>query len=376
MVLRRPFHCPVKLVDGQSFEYATGEIVAGRSWALITSKSWQRGGIERRLRETCGSPQATLGEVTPNPTVPDVVSLARGLPEVEVVVALGGGSVMDAAKGMVALNGMSNDESTLLDHLQNGMPLPASMTCTPLVVIPTTSGTGSEVTPWGTIWGNDGIKFSVSDPRLYPTHAVLDATLCRTMSHELTLATGLDALSHAMESVWNRRHTPLVDALATQAIGLVRATLESAIREPDNPVARKRMQTAAVLAGLAMGTTQTALAHSISYPFTAKFGIPHGLACSFTLAQICRFNAEADAERLVPIAAGMGCPLNKLPDELERWLTSLGVGEILGTFVSAEQIDRLGDNLINRARAANNIPDVDGKTARRLAHAALLSLNQ
>ena len=105
-------------------------------------------------------------------------------------------------------------------------------------------------------------------------------------------------------------------------------------------------------------------------------GVPHGLACSFTLAEICRFNAAEDKQRLLPIAAGLGCSVDKLADELQAWLGSLGVGEMLATYVSEEQIDALGDNLITRARAANNIREVDGATARGLAHAAMVALNR
>ena len=374
MVLTRPFCCPVRVIDGKDFAAATGEIVAGRSWALVTSQVWKQRGIDQHFSAACGKPTAVLAKVAPNPRVTDLVALTGDMPDVDGVVALGGGSVMDAAKGIVALHGLGNDETPLLEHLQNGTPLPHTMRCTPLIAVPTTSGTGSEVTQWGTIWGNDGIKFSVTDPRLFPSHAVLDATLCLSMPYELTLATGLDALSHAMESGWNHRHTPLTDAIAMQAIAMVRTTLETALREPDNLAARKGMQTAAVLAGLSMGTTQTALAHSISYPFTARFGVPHGLACSFTLAEICRFNAAEDDQRLLPIAAGLSCSVETLADELQAWLRSLGVGEMLANYVSAEQINALGDNLITRARAANNIREVDGATARGLAHAAMLAL--
>ena len=183
----------------------------------------------------------------------------------------------------------------------------------PIIAIPTTSGTGSEVIRRGTIWGDSGIKYSVSDSHLYPSHAVLDPNLCLTMSRELTLATGLDALSHAMEAVWNRHHSTVSDALASQAISMIHQRLGQVLHAPSDLEARRDMQAAATIAGLAMGTTQTALAHAISYQFTSQYGMPHGLACSFTLPEIACFNGELNADRLGPIAVGFAVGVDKTP---------------------------------------------------------------
>ena len=371
MVLKRPLHCPTKVMESEAFETTVGEIVDGRRWALVTSAFWNTSDKVARLIEAAGPPAVAVTDVKPNPVLSDVIVLADWLGDAELIVALGGGSVMDIAKAIAALNGMVDGEAILVAHLTEGAQLPDAMTPKPIVAVPTTSGTGSEVTPWGTIWGDDGIKFSVNDTKLYPSHAILDAHLCLTMPRDITLATGLDALSHAMESIWNQRHMALTDALATEAITIIRASLEKAITHPGELQTRASMQTAAIPSGLAMGTTQTALAHSISYPFTSRYGLPHGLACAFTLPEIARFNGETEPDRLAPIAAALGCPIGAIPAELETWFDALGVGELLTRFVSPAVADELGDNLITRARAANNIRDVDGAMARRIARAAL-----
>lgn len=371
MVLKRPFQCPTKVVGGIAFDKAVGDMVGSQSWALVTSKSWMEKDVVQRISAKCAPPKAVVSAVKPNPTLSDLNSLADCTPKVDVIIALGGGSVIDAAKGISAINGMENGKTSLLEHLKTGAALPGSMRPAPIVAVPTTSGTGSEVTPWGTIWGDDGIKYSVNDPKLYPAYAVLDPNLCLSMPHELTLATGLDAFSHALESIWNRRHTPVSDALATQAITIIHATLQTVLNDPEDLDARNRMQTAALLAGLAMGTTQTALAHSISYPFTSRFGVPHGLACSFTLGEIARYNSEIDPLRMLPISAGLNCDVDKIPDVIDDWLRTLGVGSVLLSYVSLDMIGSLTDDLITRARAANNVRDVDGPTARQIARTAL-----
>ena len=120
-----------------------------------------------------------------------------------------------------------------------------------------------------------------------------------------------------------------------------------------------------------MGTTQTALAHSISYPFTAHFGMPHGFACSFTLPEVARYNSAVHPERLAPIAAGLSCAISEIPSALESWFDELNLGHYLAGYVSPDVTDQFGDSLITPARAANNLRDVNGRTAQILARRSL-----
>ena len=371
MVLTHPFHCPVHVVEGHAYDEALETLLATRPWALVTSPSWITRGVVEELKSRCGEPVAVASDVMPNPRLSNVIKLAGALENASVVVALGGGSVIDATKGMVALNSVKGDLNILLSHLREGLALPKNITPIPIIAVPTTSGTGSEVTRWGTIWGDDAVKHSVTDPKLYPSHAVMDPELCRSMPRELTLSTGLDALSHAMEAVWNRRHSSVTDCMAEAAIRIIFENLLKVMDKPIDVAIRARLQTASMISGLAMATTQTALAHSISYPFTALFNMPHGIACSFTLAEVARFNATVAPKRLNPIARGIGCSVEELPDRLESWFDDLGVGVQVARYVEPAVTDELGDNLITRARAANNIRDVDGSLARQLARTAL-----
>ena len=371
MVLTHPFHSPVQVVEGHSYNEALAAIVAGRSWSMVTSEGWIARGAVDAVAAKCGKPVSVTANVETNPKLSAVIELTAELGEAEVIVALGGGSVIDAAKGMAALRAIDDDLDILMLHLRDGQPLPAGLSPMPILAVPTTSGTGSEVTRWGTIWGDDAVKHSVTDMKLYPSHAILDPGLCATMPEELTISTGLDALSHAMEAIWNRRHTEMTDTLSEAAIRMVTSALPGVIAQPDDIKYRRRMQTASVIAGLAMGTTQTAIAHSISYPFTARFDMPHGLACSFTLAEVIRFNGETSPERLQPIAQAMDCAVGELADCLEAWFDDLGLGRLISRYVEPSVTDSFGQNLITRARAANNIREIDGEDARSLARRAL-----
>lgn len=371
MVLSHPFTCPVEVVEGHRFDEALSSLIDGRAWSLVTSGGWAGRGAIRVLAASCGIPISVISDIEANPKLSDVTRLAPLLDGSEVVVALGGGSVIDAAKGMSAFYAVDCDVHVLKAHLRDGKALPSDMNPLPIIAVPTTAGTGSEITRWGTIWGDDAVKHSVADAKLYPSHAVLDPALCVTMPKGLTLATGLDALSHAMESVWNWRHTAVTDTFAETAIRMIVSALPATLERLDDLALRRDLQTASVLAGLAMGTTQTALAHSISYPFTARFGMPHGIACSFTLAEVARYNGETEACRLAPIARGMDCGTESLPETLEAFFDRLGLGALVSRYVEPSVTDAFGENLITRARAANNVRAVDGLEARKIARRAL-----
>jgi alcohol dehydrogenase len=374
LVLRPPFRCPVAVYADASLEEVIGPAIGDRSWALVTSRSWAEKKLDRRIAAAASDPVAVISRVDPNPMVSGLPALSAEVPDVDVIVALGGGSVLDAAKGMVALKALDGDLGPLEAHLGEGAALPSRMRPISIIAVPTTSGTGSEVTPWGTLWGDDGTKFSINDPRLYPSHAILDPALTLSMPAELTLSTALDAVSHALEAIWNRRNTLFSDGLAVRAVAMVYESLPVALEQPNDLPARQALQTAALTAGLAMGTTQTALAHSISYPFTSRFGVAHGIACSFTLAEIARFNQGEDSNRLASVATALNCAPDAVPDTLQRWLIELGVGEILARHLSVDDIDSFGDSLITPARAANNLRHADGEVARRLARRAFETL--
>lgn len=369
--MSRPFHCPTRIHSAWPFDTAVAGLLAERKWLLVTSAGWtQRGAIEV-LTATAGQPVAIIDSVPVNPRVSDIEKLSADIPSADVAVALGGGSVIDAAKGIVALTALGNDLKPLLAHLKDGLELPNTFAPIPIIAVPTTSGTGSEVTRWGTIWGDENVKFSLHNPTLFPIDAVIDPALCTSMPPDVTLSSGLDALSHAMEAVWNQNNTPLSDHFASVAITSLRENLDQVMADPENVESRRRVQIAALLAGYAMGTTQTALAHSISYPFTAHFNMPHGFACSFALPEVARYNAVDRPERLAPIAAGLSCSISEIPDVLEAWFDALELGPCIARYVSPDVIDQFGDNLITRARAANNLRDVDGETARSLARRSL-----
>ena len=137
---------------------------------------------------------------------------------------------MDAAKALVAASALGKKRSLLIEHLRLGTPLPTDLKMVPLICAPTTAGTGSEVTRWATIWGEANVKYSLAHNKLYPEFAILSPEMCVSMDYEVTLSSGLDAVSHAMEAIWNRNHTIFSDQMACAALTILYNYLERCLR--------------------------------------------------------------------------------------------------------------------------------------------------
>jgi len=177
----------------------------------------------------------------------------------------------------------------------------------PLIVIPTTAGTGSEVTPVSVLTdAAAGKKSSIVHPCLFPKLAVIDPELCLSMPPNLTAVTGLDALAHALEAFWSKNHQLICDALALEASRKVFEYLPTAFKDGSNLKARAEMCEASVLAGMAFALPRTAGSHACSYAFTTAYDVPHGEACALTLAAFTRINCEAEEGRLHNFARQLG----------------------------------------------------------------------
>jgi len=195
------------------------------------------------------------------------------------VLAIGGGSVLDTAKVILAALKYNQYNLATLLSFENEVKLKNKI---PSIFIPTTHGTGSEVTKWGTIWDiRKGKKYSISNNNLYPDFALLDGSLTITLPIKVSVATTLDALSHSFEAIWNKNATFDSINLATEAISIIVKHIDSIINGNNTIVVKKQLLHASCLAGEAISLTKTAAAHSMSYPLTLFHNIPHGIAASF-----------------------------------------------------------------------------------------------
>lgn len=350
---------PVRVIFRAGVLQHIADYVDASRIVLVTTPGFRRRGNVDTISNALGSRLiAIVDDVKPNPGVDDLeIQSARLRAErPDTLIALGGGSTIDTAKALARL--LSEAEGTSLMSLLREGAAATTATAVPVVAIPTTAGTGAEVTPFGTVWDHAAkVKYSIAGEDLYPELAILDPELTRELPAEITVASGLDAISHALESTWNRNATPVTLGLAMKSLQLSVQSLAAATENPDNIKARAGMMQASVLAGLAISQSRTALAHSISYPLTANFNLPHGLACSFTLPALLTFNAEEDDGRLAHLARGVGyAGTDDLADALTALFQRLGIGKILARYLpDRASVLALSDQMFAPGRAENNL---------------------
>ncbi len=292
------------------------------------------------------------------------------------IVGFGGGSPMDVAKLAAYLLGSGDD----LDGLWGvGKATGARL---PLVLVPTTAGTGSEATPV-TIISDAGEKRGVSSPALVADWALLDASLTLGLPRHVTAATGIDAMVHAIEAYTSAKlKNPLSDALAREALRLLVANVRTACDEPGNAGAREAMLLGAHLAGVAFANAPVAAVHALAYPLGGRFGVPHGLSNALMLEQVLEHNMAAAAPLyaelgpiLDPSVAGQGSQARAraLVEGLRAIGEACGVPRTLREVgVRAEHLDDLAADAMKQERLlVNNPREVTLVDARRMYAAAL-----
>jgi alcohol dehydrogenase len=243
-------------------------------------------------------------DITSNPTVSSVDNCAEIIrnKNIKFLAALGGGSSLDCAKAAASV--CKTSHSIVQYHSSNRYLTKEHL---PLIAIPTTSGTGSEVSRKSVLTDPlRGIKAPISSANFYPTIAIIDPVLTLSLPQRITASTGFDALAHALESYSSRFHKPASDENSINAARLIFENLFNAYENGSNLDAREKMSEASVLAGLAADISGTTASHACSYPLTYLYNLRHGEACAFTLDSFIRINAEAEEGRLHILAKEIG----------------------------------------------------------------------
>ena len=256
-----------------------------------------------------GIATSTFSDVTPDPTLQNVTD---GLKQYraencDVIISIGGGSAIDCGKG-IAMK-LTNDGEFANYMGVDKIPNPGA----PLIAIPTTAGTGSEVTKVTVITDTDrNVKMMLSSACLLPSVALVDPLLSLTTPPHLTAAVGVDALTHAIEAYISKRAQPLTDALALKAIRLISGSLRQAWSDGENIPARTDMMLGASIAGMAFSNSSVALVHGMSRPIGAYFHIHHGLSNAVLLLDVMEFSVVGAPKRFADIAEAMGEPIDGL----------------------------------------------------------------
>jgi alcohol dehydrogenase len=281
----------------------------------------------------------------------------------DLVIGIGGGSAMDTAKAAAALVGNKGEAAQYVGL--NLLPEPGL----PTVMIPTTAGTGAEVT-FTAVFTNrqTNAKGGINSEHMFPDCAILDPELTVSMPPNVTAATGMDALTHAIESYTSRSSTVFTEALALQAIRLIGENLRRAVFNGDNPHARESMLMGSLLAGAALADAGVGACHALAYPLGGNYRISHGLANAVLVANVMEFNLPAAQRRFAAIARSLG---ETMPGLSERSLAQRAVeavrtlsrdigipGSLQDLGIPRSDIPTLVEGALKVARPVENNPRV------------------
>lgn len=242
-----------------------------------------------------------FSNVEPDPTtstIENALKIVRNL-EPDVIIALGGGSPMDAAKIVWLM--YEHPEVKFEDLAMRFMDIRKRVCTFPelgekamMIAIPTTSGTGSEVTPFAVITDSEShVKYPIADYSLTPNMAIIDPDLVQSMPRGLAAASGIDSLTHALEAYASIMATPFTDGIALEATKMIFANLEKSVNDgKNNPIARENMHYAATMAGMAFSQAFLGLCHSMAHKLGGEYNVPHGVANAMIICQIIKFNSS------------------------------------------------------------------------------------
>lgn len=360
------FHVPEMVFGLNSLAeagFCAGRIGARRPFVVTDPGIIEAGWVDELLgylRAVDLRPRIWSG-VTPNPKDHEI---AAGYDEYvafdgDVIIGIGGGSALDAAKGIAILSG---NGGSILDYagVDNvTRPIP------PLLMIPSTAGTGSDVSQFCIVTDTaNAVKVTIMGRAVVPDISLTDPRLLATMPQDLAAATGLDALTHAIESYVSLGHNPLADGHALSAARLVNGALLRSVDEPADATARRHMAQASLEAGLAFSNAILGATHAMSHQVGGLLDLPHGVVNGVLLPHVIRFNAEVVPQRFAALAAAMGLPVDGVPHDVAAEMLAEHVQELAGTVgaparlgqlgVSTDDVDRLSQTALRDACLATN----------------------
>lgn len=377
------FHAPEIVFGPHSIQEAAHAAVrlGARRPLVVTDPGLVETGwaaeLTNQLVEAGLTPQVWT-DVTPNPKDHEIEAGHRHYVEscCDVVLGIGGGSVIDAAKGiaLLAANGGHILDYEGIDRISHPIP--------PLIMLPSTSGTGADVSQFCIVTDTERhTKITIMGRALVPDVSVIDPRLLVTMPDWLNAATGLDALTHGIESFVSLAHGPLTDHHALQAISLVNGNLAHTMIHPEDTAARSAMAQAALVAGLAFTNAILGATHAMSHQIGGMLDLPHGVCNAVLLPHVIRFNGTTSPERFVPIAQAMGFDVARVPaaecvelvaQDVRRLGDELGVPKGLGELgVTVDDVPGLAQLTLGDACLTTNPRNAGVEEIETLFRAAL-----
>lgn len=345
------FYNPVRVVHGSI--YNINDLLVGNNILLVTSTGFVKRGLVNELFDLLSNKKLYLWDkVVSNPIIDDLDIAINELKnkKFDQVIALGGGSVIDSAKILATMLARKN-ELTLDDIFRKNKSQKFN-TRIPLVAVPSTAGSGSEVTPYATLWDiKKRKKYSMTGNNIYTDVALLDPSISLTLQYENTLISALDSISHSLESIWNINKTPISEIYARSALEMIIKSLPCLLENLSSINLRSQMQTASMLAGISISQTQTAIAHELSYPLTLRYKVPHGLASSYFLIDLISYYLQQKPET----------NFKTIMTEVISLLKDFKLEEKMNKYLNKKEMTLLFENITFSGRADNyelEIPNI------------------
>lgn len=303
-----------------------------------------------KVLDAAGIPYEVFSDIKPNPTVANVKAgvAAFAASGADFILAIGGGSSMDTAKAV----GIITNNPEFADVVSLEGVADTKQKSVPIIALPTTAGTAAEVTINYVITDEENEKKMVCvDPNDIPVMAIVDAELMYTLPKSLTAATGLDALTHAIEGLITKGAWEMSDMFELKAIEMIARYLETAVNEPENAEARNGMAVAQYIAGMAFSNVGLGVVHGMAHPLGAIFDIPHGVANALLLPTVMAYNMPAALDKYVQIAKAMNVYRPEMTteeaaqaavDAVQALSVRVGIPQHLSELgIKAEDLDRL-----------------------------------
>jgi alcohol dehydrogenase class IV len=354
MVSTRTFRIPVSIFGRGSSDNAGAELKAlgAKKVFIVTDEVLWKMGALTKIVAGLDAEKLEYQVFDKLPTEPTVEFVEEGVKLLKesgcnIILAVGGGTPIDTAK---AISIMAQNRGKIADYMgANKVPSPGL----PLVAVPATAGTGSEVTVYTIITNTKtNVKMLIASPYLMPSLAILDPLLTVSMPRGLTAATGLDALTHSIEAYVSRKAQPMTDAMALSAMKLLTVNLPLAWEDGKNLDAREKTLLGAYQAGLAFGNASVALVHGMSRPIGACFHVAHGMSNAVLLGAVMEFSLAGNPRRYAEIAAAIGENVAGLDDMAAAKKGAQAVRKLIKHL----QIPRLCDLNIDKAKFNELIP--------------------
>jgi alcohol dehydrogenase len=359
------FYNPVRIYFGRGARRHLIKYVISKKCLVVCSRRGaKRLSNDPILHSICGNEDNIfLDDVLANPTLNEIQKQTNKLKKknFDAIVAFGGGSVIDSAKAISVIHNISAQKISIKNLINSSTQL-NSVKPLPLFALPTTSGTGSEMTSFATFWDQQNKKkHSLDHESLFPFASFIDPDLTNELPLNITLSTGLDAINQACESIWNVNATPHTLDISFRALELGLRSLPLIMNKKINKIhnAREDLAESSMLAGIAISHTRTGVCHSISYPITSHFNVPHGIACAFTMRQILKINLKNDDGRFKTLAKRLLGAKKSAKDLIvffDKFFDDLNVVPIFKSYIDdINEIKALKHKMITKARFKNNL---------------------